>query len=61
VPETATEKEAKAAYRHKCTLFHPDKFTPEQRNDPKFSKMINDQMSRINNAYEEIKKLKGWK
>ncbi|MDR0460090.1 MAG: J domain-containing protein [Nitrososphaerota archaeon] len=61
VSETASESEVKSAYRHKCTLWHPDKFTPEQRNDPKFSKMVNEEMSRINNAYEKIKQRKGWK
>jgi len=61
VSETASESEVKAAYRQKCILWHPDKLTPEQRNDPKFSKIVNDEMSRINNAYEQIKQRKGWK
>jgi hypothetical protein len=60
VAETAAENEVKAAYRQKCILWHPDKLTPEQRNDPKFSKIVNDEMSRINNAYEQIKQRKGW-
>lgn len=61
VTETASESEVKAAYRQKCILWHPDKFTPEQRKDPTLGKMINDEMSKINNAYEQIKQRKGWK
>jgi len=59
--ESASENEVKNAYRLKCTLWHPDKFRPEQLNDAKFSKMINEEMSKINKAYEDIKRLKGWK
>jgi DnaJ-domain-containing protein 1 len=61
ISESASENEIKAAYRQKCILWHPDKLTPEQRNDLKFSKIVNDEMSRINNAYEQIKQRKGWK
>jgi hypothetical protein len=60
ISEYASDSEVKAAYRYKCTLWHPDKFRPEQLDDPKFNKMINDEMSKINSAYEQIKRLKGW-
>ncbi|MCL1976861.1 MAG: DnaJ domain-containing protein [Candidatus Bathyarchaeota archaeon] len=61
VTEIASEAEVKNAWRHKCNIWHPDKFSPEQGNDPTFKKMINDKMSEVNNAYDEIKRRKGWR
>jgi len=42
-------------------LWHPDKLSPEQKKDPKFNKMVNEEMGKINTAYEEIKRRKGWR
>jgi len=61
VSETASEYEVKDAWRRKCKTWHADKFTPEQLSDPKFNKMVNEEMSKINAAYEEIKRRKGWR
>jgi DnaJ-class molecular chaperone len=55
VSETASETDVKTAYRNKCMLWHPDKLSPEQKKDPKFNKMVNEEMGKINTAYEDIK------
>jgi hypothetical protein len=60
VPETASQDEIKAAYRKMCGSWHPDKFTPEQRANPEFSKWVNNNMGKINKAYEDIKERNGW-
>ena len=56
IKETATETEIKNSYREKCKLWHPDTLTQKQKDDPKFNKIINEEMGKINKAYEEIKK-----
>jgi len=61
IAEIASEDEARAAHRDKCMLWHPDRLTQKQKEDPKFRQFAHDEMSRINTAWEEIKKRKGWK
>ena len=51
----ATEQEIKKAYREKVSHFHPDKLESKQL--PKeFMEFANSQLSKINQAYEIIKK-----
>jgi uncharacterized protein YxeA len=61
VNETTSESDVRTAYRDKCRLWHPDKLSPEQKKDPKFNKMVNEEMGKINTAYEQIKQSKGWR
>jgi len=55
----ATIEEIKKAYRKKVAEFHPDKLAGKDISES-FIKLANEQMSRINEAYEIIKHYKGF-
>jgi len=56
----ASDQEVKKAYRAKVMEYHPDKIVskglPEE-----FLKLAEEKFKEINSAYEEIKKLRGWR
>ncbi len=50
-----SDAEIKTAYRQKCIEFHPDKLASKGL-PAEFMKFANDQLSKVNEAYETIKK-----
>lgn len=56
----ASEQDVKKAYRAKVMEYHPDKIVskglPEE-----FLKLAEEKFKEVNQAYEDIKKLRGWK
>ncbi len=54
VSPDASDDEIKKVYREKCIQFHPDKLASKGLPD-EFMKFANDQLSRINHAYDTIK------
>ena len=58
VPKAATDPEVKAAYRKKCAAFHPDKIQSKGL-PPEFTTFANDQLARINQAHDLIRKARG--
>jgi DnaJ like chaperone protein len=58
VSKTATDAEVKAAYRKKCAGFHPDKIQSKGL-PPEFTTFANDQLARINQAHDLIRKARG--
>ena len=60
LPKTASDKEVKAAYRARAADFHPDKL--KSKNLPaEFIAFANEQLARINQAHEIIRKARGLK
>ncbi len=49
-----TDSEIKKVYREKCLQFHPDKLASKGLPD-EFMKFANEQLAKINEAYETIK------
>jgi len=60
VSKTASEKEVKVAYRARAADFHPDKLKSKNLPD-EFIAFANDQLARINEAHEIIRKARGLK
>lgn len=58
VSKFASRSEVVDAYRRLAKEWHPDKFAKHQ--DPKVWEMANEKFKKINAAYEEIKRIKGW-
>ncbi len=58
LPKTATDKEVKKAYRSKAADFHPDKLNSKNLPD-EFIAFANDQLARINQAHDIIRKARG--
>jgi hypothetical protein len=56
--ETATEAEAKAAYRELSKKWHPDTYPTD---DPRVKELATEKFVKIQQAYEKIKERKGWK
>jgi len=60
VDSEASDQEIKKAYRAKVMEYHPDKIVskglPEE-----FLKLAEEKFKEVNSAYEEIKKLRGWR
>lgn len=58
IQSTASDSELKKAYRKKCVEFHPDKIAskglPEE-----FKKFAEEEMKKVNQAYDFIKKKRG--
>ena len=50
----ASDADIKKVYREKCLQFHPDKLASKGLPD-EFMKFANDQLVKINEAYETIK------
>jgi len=60
LPKTASDKEVKVSYRARASDFHPDKL--KSKNLPaEFIAFANDQLARINQAHEIIRKARGLK
>ena len=60
LPKTASDKEVKMAYRSRAADFHPDKL--KSKNLPaEFIAFANEQLARINQAHEIIRKARGLK
>jgi DnaJ like chaperone protein len=60
LPKTASDKEVKMAYRARAADFHPDKL--KSKNLPaEFIAFANEQLARINQAHEVIRKARGLK
>lgn len=55
VESTATDAEIKKVYRQKCVEFHPDKLASKGLPD-EFMTYAHDQLTKINEAYDVIKK-----
>ena len=53
-----SDAEIKRIYREKCMEFHPDKLSAKGL-PPEFMEFANEQLARINAAYEAIKKARG--
>jgi uncharacterized repeat protein (TIGR02543 family) len=60
VEKTDPEEKVKNAWRAKCLSCYYDRLTPEQKRDPKITQIFHDEMCRVNGAWKEIKKRKGW-
>ncbi|MBS1368346.1 MAG: DnaJ domain-containing protein [Lentisphaeria bacterium] len=57
---SATDRELKDAWRKKCAEFHPDKIQAKGL-PPEFIEFAKSEMQRINRAYDELKKSRGFK
>jgi DnaJ like chaperone protein len=55
---TMSDDEIKKVYRQKCVEFHPDKLASKGLPD-EFMKYAHEQLTKINEAYETIKKVRG--
>ena len=53
-----SDDEIKKVYRQKCVEFHPDKLASKGLPD-EFMKYAHEQLTKINEAYETIKKVRG--
>ena len=58
VESTATEEEIKKAYRQMALRFHPDKVA---QMGEEYQKGAKEKFQEVQNAYENIKKQKGFK
>jgi DnaJ-domain-containing protein 1 len=58
VPKNATKEQVKKAYYDLVQIWHPDKVAHVK--NPEFTKMAHDRFIKIQQAYEEIMKAKGW-
>ena len=58
ISNTVSDKEVKTAYRGKAAEFHPDKLKSKDLPD-EFIAFANDQLARINQAHEVIRKARG--
>jgi DnaJ like chaperone protein len=58
VATTATEEEVKKAYRKMAMRFHPDKLQGLGEDEKKAAE---EKFVRVQKAYENIKRRKGWK
>jgi hypothetical protein len=58
VPKNATKEQVKKAYYDLVQIWHPDKVAHVK--NPEFTKMAHDRFIKIQQAYEEIIKAKGW-
>lgn len=56
----ATDQEVRSAWRKKCADFHPDKLQSKGL-PPEFMEFAKNEMQRINQAYDEIRKARGFK
>ncbi len=56
----ATDPEVRSAWRKKCADFHPDKIQSKGL-PPEFIEFAKNEMQRINRAYDEIRKVRGFK
>jgi hypothetical protein len=56
VPKGATSTQVKAAWRELCKTWHPDMI----QGDARVKQMANEKFRSINEAYDEIKRMKGW-
>ena len=52
---TVSDQELKSAWRKKCAEFHPDKIQAKGL-PPEFVEFVKNEMQRINQAYDELKK-----
>ena len=57
---SATDQELKSAWRKKCADFHPDKIQAKGL-PPEFIEFAKNEMQRINRAYDELRKARGFK
>lgn len=55
-----TDQEIRSAWRRKCADFHPDKIQSKGL-PPEFMEFAKNEMQRINQAYDEIRKARGFK
>ncbi len=55
--ENCTKEEAKAKYRHLAMAYHPDLVSHMA---PEFQELANNKLRGFNEAYEELKRLRGW-
>jgi DnaJ like chaperone protein len=58
VSPDATDAEIKKVYREKCNEFHPDKLASKGLPD-EFMDYAHDQLAKVNDAYDTIKKARG--
>ncbi len=56
----STDQEVRSAWRKKCADFHPDKLQSKGL-PPEFMEFAKGEMQRINQAYDEIRKARGFK
>ena len=55
--ENCTREEAKTKYRHLAMAYHPDLVSHMA---PEFQELANNKLRGFNEAYEELKRLRGW-
>ena len=55
--ETCTKEEASAKYRQLAMAYHPDRVSHMA---PEFQELANNKLRAFNEAYEELKQLRGW-
>ena len=58
IQRDATEKQVKDAFWRLSKEWHPDKFAKHE--DPKVMQMANEKYIGIKDAYETIRRTKGW-
>jgi len=59
VPGDSSEQTVKTAYRKLVREHHPDRLVAQGLPD-EFVEVANDQLARVNSAYDQIKKSRGW-
>ena len=57
ISETSTKEEASAKYRQLAMAYHPDRVSHMA---PEFQELANNKLREFNEAYEELKLLRGW-